>query len=515
MNDLFFIYGPPRSGKTTLGQELARRLDGPFQDLDALVAERAGRPVASVLATEGESGFRALESECLKQIVATGRGVVALGPGSLLAPLNRGMAEDAGTVLCLGVQDDALESRPDTRDAAARAAAERLTPTPAHYASFARKLPIEDAPPATMADAAQIALGAFRVSGMGAPYDVRVGDDLLERIGPACQANDWQGRVILAGDANTLPLHGPRVEEALAEAGLDVHRCVIPAGEATKTIDTVQALWRAFLDAKIERRDTVVALGGGVVGDLTGFAAATWLRGVRWIGLPTSLLAMVDSSLGGKTGADLPQGKNLIGAFHPPALVLADTETLATLSDDEFRSGLAEVVKHGLIADPELFDLCAEGFDSLRSDLPADFVSRAMADKIRTIEQDPYEKGIRAALNLGHTVGHGIEKAMGFTLRHGEAVSIGMVVEARIAERMGLAHAGLADLIVGVLARLGLPTALPARLDRKATLDAIQLDKKRAGGVVRFALPVRIGEVRTGVAVETALLAEVLDTCRA
>jgi len=255
----------------------------------------------------------------------------------------------------------------------------------------------------------------------------------------------------------------------------------------------------------------VLALGGGVVGDLTGFAAATWLRGVRWVGLPTTLLAMADSSLGGKTGADLPQGKNLIGAFHPPALVLADTETLATLPDEEFRAGLAEVVKHGLLADPELFDLCAEGFDQLRADVAGEFVSRAMSVKIRTIQQDPYEKGIRAALNLGHTIGHGIEKASGFALRHGEAVAIGMVAEARVAERMGLAHKGLAELIVDVLKGIGLPTEIPANLDRRRVLEAIQLDKKRAGGVVRFALPIRIGEVRTGVAVEEKLLAEVLE----
>jgi len=528
MNDLFFLYGPPGSGKTTMGKLLAARLELPFIDLDARIVERAGRPIPAIFAGEGEPAFRALESACLRQVVTEGRGVVALGGGALLAPVNRALAEDTGLVLCLDASLEVLEARvaqaPGSRpllaekgsaassSVAPRPLAELLAKRATHYASFARRLQVEDATPEENADAAQVAFGAFRVGGMGAAYNVRVGLSRIEGLGDYFCANNWKGRAIVVGDEHTLPLHGSRVAEALAQANVEVHQFAIPAGEATKTIDTVQRIWRAFLEARIERSDTVLALGGGIVGDLTGFAAATWLRGVRWVGLPTSLLAMVDSSLGGKTGADLPQGKNLIGAFHPPALVLSDTETLTTLPDEEFRSGLAEVVKHGLLADPELFDLCAEGFDQLRADVAGEFVSRAMAVKVRTIQQDPYEKGIRAALNLGHTIGHGIETASGFTLRHGEAVAIGMVAEARVAERLGLAHKGLTELIVGVLKGLGLPTEIPALVNRRSVLDAIQLDKKRAGGVVRFALPIRIGEVRTGIAVEPALLAEVLGS---
>jgi shikimate kinase/3-dehydroquinate synthase len=272
----------------------------------------------------------------------------------------------------------------------------------------------------------------------------------------------------------------------------------ISPGEEHKTISTLQLLWEAFLQQGLERSSTIVALGGGVVGDLAGFAAATYLRGVRWVAVPTSLLAMVDASLGGKTGADLPQGKNLVGAFNPPALVLADTAVLATLPEVELRNGLAEVVKHGIIADERLYQLCCQGWPALQGQWN-EIVRRAMAVKIRVIEADPYEQGLRASLNLGHTLGHALERVSDFRLRHGEAVAIGMVFAAWLAEQQGLTAAGLAHDLAMVLRNLGLPTGFPAGLDRQSVLQALRLDKKKADGKVRFVLPLRIGEVRWGV----------------
>lgn len=366
------------------------------------------------------------------------------------------------------------------------------------------------APSEAMLTNAQVRLGHYHVTGMGKPYDVCVGTNLLSELGTQLTKRNYQGRVLVVGDSNTEPLLGAAAAAAMTATGFSVTRLTIPAGEAYKQITTVTSIWRACLTAGIDRGDTLVAIGGGITGDLTGFAAATWLRGVRWVGIPTTLLAMVDSSLGGKTGADLPEGKNLIGAFHPPALVLADTSTLKTLPDDEFRAGLAEVVKHGIIGDPDLFDLCRNNLTDLRQTLTPEFVRRAMAVKISMIERDPFETGIRAALNLGHTIGHGIEQAMSFRLRHGEAVSIGLVAEARIAERLGLAQSGLANNIAEVLTGLGLPTTIPPELDRKACLAAIRLDKKRQAGTVRFALPARIGAIHTGVSVEDAYVIDAL-----
>jgi 3-dehydroquinate synthase len=243
-----------------------------------------------------------------------------------------------------------------------------------------------------------------------------------------------------------------------------------------------------------------VALGGGVVGDLAGFAAATYMRGIPWVVLPTSLLAMVDSSIGGKTGLDLPLGKNLAGAFHAPSLVLADPQLLATLPEIELKNGLAEIVKHGVIADSDLFDLCGSGLEVVSQRLE-EIVRLAMAVKVKFIQADPYEHGIRAALNFGHTLGHAIEKGSGYDIRHGEAVSIGMVYETRLSEKIGIARTGLVKEISGVLRGLGLPVDIPAGVDRDQLISDMQFDKKKMDGLIRFALPVEIGEIKTGVVV--------------
>jgi 3-dehydroquinate synthetase len=209
---------------------------------------------------------------------------------------------------------------------------------------------------------------------------------------------------------------------------------------------------------------------------------------------------MVDASLGGKTGFDLPEGKNLAGAFYPQRLVLADPGVLSTLPERELRAGLAEAVKHGVIADPELFDLCARGWASVSACLP-EVVRRGMAVKVEIIEADPYEQGIRAALNLGHTVGHALELVSRFSLLHGEAVAIGMVAEARLAERLSVAGRGVSETLADILLGLGLSVEIPQYMDRGQLIHAMKVDKKKAAGVVRFALPVRIGEVKVGVEV--------------
>ena len=537
-----FLYGPPGSGKSTIGRLLAERLDRPFIDLDAIIEASAKQPIRDIFAAEGEAGFRLRESAALSAAIGGAAAVIGLGGGALLKPENRAAAEAAGEILCFEADARTLERRcsltPGARPLLSAPASDCAQPPRAgqgkpvaqllaeragHYASFPHRVTVSDRPPEETADAVQAALGHYRVSGMGPSYDVHAGPGLLDRVGELAGALSIGDRTVIVGDTHTLPLYGERVAASLRAKGLAVTCVAIPAGEETKTIATVASLWSAFLKAGIERGHVVVALGGGVVGDLTGFAAATWLRGVRWIGLPTTLLAMVDSGLGGKTGADLPEGKNLIGAFHPPALVLADTATLATLPVRELRCGLAEAFKHAIIGDPGLFselprfafckdaDAAAPGSSLSAAGWLAPFVARAMAVKIRVIQQDPFEKGFRAALNLGHTIGHGIEKATHFKVQHGEAVAIGTVLEARLAEALGLARRGLADQLAERFSSLGLPVTMPAGIDVAEVRAAMTLDKKKAGGKVRFALPADIGDVRVGVTVEDTLLAQVLS----
>jgi len=243
-----------------------------------------------------------------------------------------------------------------------------------------------------------------------------------------------------------------------------------------------------------------------VVSDLVGFASATYMRGVRWVILPTSLLGMVDACLGGKTGIDLPQGKNLIGAFYSPSLVVVDPNVLRTLPETELVNGLAEVIKHGVIGDPELFHLLSKNREpnNERKLLTEweEIVKRSMAVKIKYILEDPYEKNVRAVLNYGHTIGHAVEWASGYRIKHGEAVAIGMVAEANLAERIGLSEPGLSEKIGATLLAARLPIAIPTWIDKQAILQGIRKDKKRKAGKEYFALPVQIGEVRPGIELE-------------
>ncbi len=275
---------------------------------------------------------------------------------------------------------------------------------------------------------------------------------------------------------------------------------VIPAGEASKTRERWHELSDILLARKFGRDSALVLLGGGVVGDLGGFVAATFLRGIPYVQVPTTLLAMLDASVGGKTAVDTPHGKNLIGAFHPPSAVIADPRVLATLPEREFRAGLAEAVKHGLIADRAYFDWIGASADQIGArdaDALARLVRRSVEIKSAVVSEDEREAGRRAILNAGHTVAHALEQASGYALAHGEAVAIGLVTECRLAESIRLAAPGVAAEVAGLLARLGLPTALPG-FSPERLLECMAADKKNREFRIRFALPVSIGAMAPG-----------------
>jgi len=430
-----FLYGPPATGKTTIGKIIARNLNLPFVDLDRVIESNAGMSIPQIMEGLGESAFRDLESKALMGAIPplpAGEGlgvresVIALGGGALLRDENRQFAESNGKVVLLIAELGTLlkrlnedsNKRPLLAGDLKSKLESLLENRREHYDSFALKLDVENKTAEQIAHQAQVVLGRHHLSAMG-EYDIVVG-----------QIDNLSNGQLIVTDENVAKHHLKKFNIAKS--------IVIPTGEEHKNLETVSRLWKAFLENGLDRKSTVIAFGGGVVGDLTGFAASTYMRGVDWIAVPTTLLAMVDASIGGKTGFDLPEGKNLIGSFHPPKLVLADPSLLLTLSDRDLRSGMAEVVKHGIIADPELFAFCANGMDWVKNNLE-DVVKRAMAVKIHIIEEDPYEKGIRATLNLGHTVGHAVELVSGFKLTHGESVAIGMAVEAAYAVRVGVA----------------------------------------------------------------------------
>lgn len=503
MSAPLFLYGPPGSGKTTLGKALAGRFGVPFTDLDALIVEDAGGvSIPEIFAGESEAGFRARELAALEKVSARGAGVVALGGGALVNPKARAAAESAGRVLFLDVPREVLAGRvmaqQGTRPLAG--AADKLyallDSRAGHYGSFPFRLSqsaeqAEETPEAR-ADRAEAALGRFRITSGDVPSDVRVGAGILDSVGELARERGLSSRAVVVCDSNTAPLYGERVARSLSAAGISARVATIPAGEETKNVSTVSAIWRAFLSAGLGRRDFAVAVGGGVVGDMTGFAAATWMRGVDWVNVSTSLLSMVDASTGGKTGCDLPEGKNLVGAFHSPAAVLADVETLRTLSPRELRCGLAEAIKHAFIADPGLLDApSVNDAEAMRR-----YVARALAVKVDFVRRDPREKGDRAKLNLGHTVGHAVEIATGFAVKHGEAVAIGTVEEARLAVRLGLAPADWPDRVAAPFAAAGLPTALPDGVAFDDLKAIMKRDKKQRDGKVFFALPCGMCDVR-------------------
>ena len=320
-------------------------------------------------------------------------------------------------------------------------------------------------------------------------YDVLVGAGLLQTLGERASALCKTRKTAIISDSNVWPLYGQAAEESLIHAGFQAVSFVIPAGESSKNGEVYLELLNFLAENQLTRTDLLIALGGGVVGDLTGFAAATYLRGVPYIQVPTTLLAAVDSSVGGKTAIDLPAGKNLAGAFYQPSLVLCDVDTLNSLPDNVFRDGCAEVIKYGVLYDPELFTHLKEyGLDFHREDV----IAQCVTLKQNVVAEDEFDTGARMKLNLGHTIGHGIEAQSEFRISHGEAVAIGMSIVSRSAVKLGICSQDTCDTILSVLNSFGLPTSTEFTAD-SLFLSALS-DKKRSGSTVSLIIPQAIGD---------------------
>jgi 3-dehydroquinate synthase len=532
------------TGKTVVARLVAGRLGWRAVETDDVIVQRAGKPIPDIFAQDGEQAFRRLERDVLAAVCGQAEVVVGVGGGANVSGENRRIMADGGFIVCLEARPETilarlrpqLERAPDARpmlagaDALGRirelkalrapfyALADCTVHTdglsPEQVASEVVRAWEELSPAALAADGRLAALTADPAAADAAPnrppgdatcvvraasasYPVFVSWGALPDLGRRLAQAGLGGRVFLIADANVHARWGAAAEQALRSAGFSLAVYLVPAGEASKSLETAAAIYDWLVAQHAERGEAIVALGGGMVCDLAGFVAATFARGLPLVHVPTSLLAMVDASVGGKVAVDHPQAKNLIGAFYQPRLVLADVSVLQTLPQRELTSGWAEVIKHALIMDDELLCLLeanAEAAQRLDPDVAEWVIARSVALKAAVVSEDEREEtGRRTILNYGHTIGHGLETAADYAgLLHGEAVAVGMSGAARIAVRLGILSPVVAERQDALLARFGLPLRAPG-VDAQKALSAMALDKKAQGGAVRWVLLEDIG----------------------
>ena len=537
-------------GKSSVGAVLARRLGWPLIDTDDLIAEREGTTPAELISARGEPAFRDIEERIVAEAATHAPAVIATGGGAFLSAPSRRALGERGLICYL----DATPAEIGRRLREAPDASERPL-LGENVEARLNELDAERRPYYNHADLWVPALGltpeevAERIlrvwSGEGerlvamtnraerlgtdaparAPtaivdtgterYPIWVGAGELARMPERLRQVGLEGRIFLISDQQVMDAHGPRIVEALDGAGLAGVSYVVPAGEASKGLRVAEEIYRWLAEHRAERHDMVLALGGGVVGDLAGYVAATYLRGMQLVHLPTSVLAMNDAAIGGKVAVDLPAGKNLVGAFHQPRAVIADTETLSTLPRRAFVEGLAEVVKHALILDPALLTELEQHAAALAAGTPdIELITRVTERSVRlkalVVSADPLERGLRSILNYGHTIGHAIEAATGYKqFLHGEAVAVGMMGAARIASRMGLMDDELVERQAEALRGLGLPLSAPG-VDAHEVMGAMRLDKKVKDGRLRFVLLESVGRAALHDDVAEELVEEVV-----
>jgi len=529
-----YLVGLSGSGKSTVGRLVADRLGRPFHDTDEYVVACSGKSIPAIFAEVGEQGFRALEGQALLALAKGPPAVIATGGGMVLAAANRRLMAQTGLVIWLQVSPDIalarlkrdtttfterpLLSRGDPYQRLATLHRERLE----QYREATVAIPTDERSAAQVADAVvavAISRGILldessrwlrRIELGDRHYDVVVCWGGLARLPVLLrECGLVTRRVHVISDEHVGALYGAAVCESLIAEGLAAQLCIVPAGEESKSLAILARIYDWLVEQDAERSDVIIALGGGMIGDLAGFAAATYQRGVPLVQVPTSLLAQVDAAIGGKTGINHPRGKNLIGAFYQPRLVLADPATLLTLPARERTEGWAEVIKYGIILDANLFAMLEMERDrlvALHSPVLATVIARCIELKAQIVESDEHESGMRALLNYGHTLGHALEAVTGYgQFLHGEAVAIGMHFAGALACRIGWFPA--VDFIrqQALIRGFGLPEYCPG-IDPEALWLACQRDKKVRSGRVRWVLPRGIGHAELTDAVPVELV---------
>ncbi|MEX2430745.1 MAG: 3-dehydroquinate synthase, partial [Dehalococcoidia bacterium] len=490
-----FLVGFSGTGKSAVGRRAARLLGWEFIDADEWIVAQAGKPVERIFAEDGEPAFRALERQAIETLKAREKLVVSTGGGAMVQDPCRAAMLETGLAVALEARPETIYSRLSTASPSKRAEGmvrpllqgedvDPLRPiealkrdrqwayAQAHWTVPTDHLSVEQAAhevvrawrrfgaPGAWQDDPLLAATVTLEAGA---YPIFVGWDILEaQLGERLVATGFDGRAYILTDSNVVHPYARAAQRSLHKAGIEMGMFTFPAGEESKSLKTASAIYEWLAERRVERRDAIVAVGGGVVGDLAGFVAATYLRGIRLVQVPTSLTAMVDSSIGGKTAVDLAAAKNLVGAFHHPVMVLADAAALQTLPPRALREGWAEAIKHGFALDASLVDTYeagAEALLALEPELTAEVVARNMAVKARIVTEDEREtSGKRMLLNYGHTIGHGLEAAAGYgEYLHGEAVAVGMTGAARLGMLHGVTPAETAERQASVLRRFGLP----------------------------------------------------------
>jgi 3-dehydroquinate synthase len=535
------ITGFSGTGKSLVAKAVARRLNWDFIDTDDEIVKQAGKPIAEIFRQDGEGKFRELERETIRGACRQKHIVIAIGGGAIVDPQNYELLAKSGLIVCLEAKSETIYERLFRE--AARSPETEVRPLLAtdNPLERIRQLKASRQPYYANVDwtvhtdnlnISQVAEEVIRVSRLlrrYAPrndrekarsgidkdiaclvetatqsYPVFVGYGVLDKLGGKMKKAALSGTAAIISDENVFSLYGSKVEEILKDAGFAVGSFVVPPGEETKNIDFTIRIHDFLVAHRVERDDIIIALGGGMVGDLAGFVAATFLRGVPWIQVPTSLIAMVDASIGGKVGVNHPEGKNLIGAFYQPNLVLADPQTLTTLPQRELTSGWAEVVKHGLILDKEYFEFLESNVNrltKLEPEMITQAIARSAAIKAQVVSQDEKEKaGKRTILNYGHTIAHGLEATTQYKrFLHGEAVAIGMMGAAKLSQRLSLLPSAAVERQQALLEKFGLPASFRTersklKLSLAGITRAMELDKKVRGKAIRWVLLQGIGK---------------------
>ena len=522
-----------------------------FFDTDDEVALAAGKSITDIFEQDGEAHFRHLERQAVAGACNATRAVVSTGGGAIVDPDNYRTMAASGVIICLEATPETISRRLQNPDGNGEVAdlrpllagpeqiqriRELKAQRQAYYALAEFTVNTDDL---TLDEVAREVYGrwqgkaqrdtnegasgglspAFVVEAPSASYPVYVDWGLLDDIGRCLLGVGIRGPVYVITDSKVFDLHNGQVQRAFEAAGIQAHTYTVPAGEASKSLAMVESIYGWLAERRCERGHAIIALGGGMIGDLAGFVAATFLRGVPLIQVPTSLAAMVDASIGGKVAVNLPVGKNLVGAFYQPRMVLADLNTLRTLPTRELASGWAEAIKHGFILDSSLLQLFEERVEALLKLEPAitaEVVRWSMAIKARVVEEDERETtGRRTLLNYGHTIGHGLEAATQYTeFLHGEAVSVGMVGAGEIGHKMGLLPREAVERHIRVLQQFGLPTSCPG-VNPHSVMKAMELDKKAVSRVISWVLLQDIGRATIRSDVDDDLVQQtVQDLCR-